>query len=268
MAAHAAGTLQGLLDWAESNKTATDRVTVAASIVDDAPLLVAARDVSAGEAILTIPDANWVNTAAVAKSPIGPKVAGLEPWLQLALLLLHERRGGGGGVGGGAAPAAFVASLPAALDTPLFWSDDEVDLLQGTQLLQQLYGYRQFFRQTFADMEEGLFAPDRALFPADAYTYESFVWAVATVRSRTHAPLDGGAIALVPLADQLPHRRAANCVWRAKQQGLFGRGQSLVVEATRAIRKGEELSMDYGPGKLDSGLLLDYGVLDTTWPQA
>jgi hypothetical protein len=56
-------------------------------------------------------------------------------------------------------------------------------------------------------------------------------------------------------------------VWRAKQQGLFGRGQSLVVEATRAIRKGEELSMDYGPGKLDSGLLLDYGVLDTTWPQ-
>jgi hypothetical protein len=138
----AAGTLQGLLDWAESNKIATDRVTVAASIVDDAPLLVAARDVSAGEAILTIPDANWVNTAAVAKSPIGPKVAGLEPWLQLALLLLHERRGGGGGVGGGAAPAAFVASLPAALDTPLFWSDDEVDLLQGTQLLQQLYGYR------------------------------------------------------------------------------------------------------------------------------
>jgi [ribulose-bisphosphate carboxylase]-lysine N-methyltransferase len=54
-------------------------------------------------------------------------------------------------------------------------------------------------------MEEGLFAPDRALFPADAYTYESFVWAVATVRSRTHAPLDGGAIALVPLADQVSH---------------------------------------------------------------
>lgn len=35
------------------------------------------------------------------------------------------------------------------------------------------------------------------------------------------------------------------------------------VEAVRAVRKGEALSMDYGPDKLDNTLLLDYGVLDT-----
>jgi len=35
------------------------------------------------------------------------------------------------------------------------------------------------------------------------------------------------------------------------------------VEAVRPVRKGEALSMDYGPDKLDNTLLLDYGVLDT-----
>ncbi len=30
---------------------------------------------------------------------------------------------------------------------------------------------------------------------------DSFLWAVATVRSRIHSPLDGDYVALVPLAD-------------------------------------------------------------------
>lgn len=63
--------------------------------------------------------------------------------------------------------------------------------------------HRQFFQQTFADLEANLLSPNRALFPADAFSYEAFVWAVATVRSRAHSPLDGANIAMVPLADQV-----------------------------------------------------------------
>lgn len=37
----------------------------------------------------------------------------------------------------------------------------------------------------------------------------------------------------------------------------------LSVESSKALRKGEGLSMDYGPDRLDNSLLLDYGVLDT-----
>jgi hypothetical protein len=62
---------------------------------------------------------------------------------------------------------------------------------------------RQFFQQTFADLEASLFSRDRGLFPAEAFTFGGFLWAAATVRSRAHAPLDGEAIALVPLADQV-----------------------------------------------------------------
>ena len=262
-------TLQALLSWAESNKIATDKLATSVSLADDRPLLVAARDVQPGEALFTVPEAAWLGAAAVAQSAaLGAKVAGFEPWLQLALLLMHERANSGGS-GKKVVPAAYMAALQAAPpESPLFWADGDLDELRGTQLLQSLYGYRAYFQQTFADLEANLFAADRATFPAEAFSYDNFLWAAATVRGRARAPLDGAeALALAPLADQLPHARAASCAWRLKPAGLFGRGRALSVEAARAIRKGEELTMDYGPGKLDAAVLLDYGALDADWPQ-
>ncbi len=65
---------------------------------------------------------------------------------------------------------------------------------------------------------------------------------------------------------QVPHRRRANVQWKLKT-GLFGAKPALAVETSSSIRKGEELSMDYGPDKLDNAVLLDYGVLDTSRTQ-
>lgn len=42
-------------------------------------------------------------------------------------------------------------------------------------------------------------------------SYERFLWAVGTVRARTHAPLDGAASALVPLADLVGPRQMVFC---------------------------------------------------------
>lgn len=68
---------------------------------------------------------------------------------------------------------------------------------------------------------------------------------------------------LPPYPLQVPHKRGGNTVWKVKSSGVFGRSQVLSVESTKALRKGEALSMDYGPFKLDNTLLLDHGVLDT-----
>ena len=46
-----------------------------------------------------------------------------------------------------------------------------------------------------------MLAPARSSFPEATFTEEAFLWAVAAVRSRVHAPLEGDQIALVPLAD-------------------------------------------------------------------
>ncbi|KAK9826401.1 hypothetical protein WJX81_000123 [Elliptochloris bilobata] len=132
-------------------------------------------------------------------------------------------------------------------------------------VLLSVQGYRQFFEAKYAELDAGLLSQHRDVFPADMYSYDRFLWAVGTVRARTHAPLDGAASALVPLADLAAHRRGAP-QWRAGG-GLFGRGQAVTLEAERDYAAGELVDMDYGAGKLDSQVLLDHGVLDADSPQ-
>jgi hypothetical protein len=60
---------------------------------------------------------------------------------------------------------------------------------------------RQFFEAKHAELEEQLFAAHRNAFPPHSHELDDFLWAVATVRSRVHSPLDGEDVALVPLAD-------------------------------------------------------------------
>lgn len=85
--------------------------------------------------------------------------------------------------------------------------------------------HRQFFQTRYEDLQQGLFAQQPALFPADVFTFDNFLWAVATVRSRAHAPLEADKIALVPLADSIPHSRSGNTSWKVKAGGLFSRAQ-------------------------------------------
>ena len=64
---------------------------------------------------------------------------------------------------------------------------------------------RQFFEAKHEELDAQLFAQRRDLFPAEAYSLPAFLWAVASVRSRVHPPLDGAAVALVPVADLVWH---------------------------------------------------------------
>jgi hypothetical protein len=80
---------------------------------------------------------------------------------------------------------------------------------------------RQFFREQYEQLQASLFGPNRAAFPAEAFSYDRFAWAVATVRSRLHAPLDADPVTLVPLADAVSEDADSVCV------GIMGRGRVL-----------------------------------------
>ena len=56
---------------------------------------------------------------------------------QLALFLVAERA-----KGADSEWAGYLASLPVRPQTPLFWTPDQLALLDGTQLQQSLDGYR------------------------------------------------------------------------------------------------------------------------------
>ena len=103
--------------------------------------LVAARPVGRGEQLFAVPEVAWVTPDTVRRSDLGPAVAGLEPWLAMTLWVLHER----------GKPASrwspylrswVAAPLAGAPGSPLLWSEAELALLEGTQLLASTRAYR------------------------------------------------------------------------------------------------------------------------------
>ena len=66
-----------------------------------------------------------------------PAEAVFFPRLQLALLLVAERA-----KGADSAWAGYLASLPERPESPLFWTPEQLALLDGTQLQQSIEGYR------------------------------------------------------------------------------------------------------------------------------
>lgn len=250
--------------WATSKGAKLEKASLSTDLSTDKPVLIASADAQQGDVLVSVPDSVWLSAENVQKASVGKlaAAAGLEPWLQIALQLVADRFGGAK-----SEFATLASSIPEDLGTPLLWNEEELQELQGSQVLQTLAGYMTFFRSTFQQLQAGLFASNPAAFPPSVFTLPRFLWAVAAVRSRSHAPLEGQRIAVVPLVDLVAHRRRPNAKLSVRSAGLFGRGQLLAVEATRPIRKGEVVSMDYSPDKLDGPVLLDYGVMDTSSPK-
>ena len=65
---------------------------------------------------------------------------------------------------------------------------------------------------------------------------------------------------------QVQHSRRPGPGWKL-QSGLFGGSQAVSLEAGAQLQAGDPVVMDFGPDKLDSSLLLDYGVVDLDSPQ-
>ncbi|KAK9868112.1 hypothetical protein WJX84_011104 [Apatococcus fuscideae] len=253
---------QQLCSWAQSLSWSPQPSSPSPDDSSASPALWLQRDARRGEGLITVPCSLWITLGTVRRSQIGPHVDGLEPWLQLALFLLHERAMQEAGKAAGAPFTGYIMSLPQEPLLPLVWREEELGWLDGTQLLDTLAGYRQFFEGRHEELQESLFSQQPGLFPSeDACSFQSFLWAAAMVRSRVHAPLEQQRIALVPLADLVQHRRGEEQEWVVKGRGA---SESLEIRAGRPHTAGETVAMDFGIGKTDSQVALDYGCFDDT----
>ena len=87
------------------------------------------------------------------------------------------------------------------------------------------------------------------------------------IRARVPPSLEGEQLALVPILDLTKHSRSPNSKINITSSGIAffgGKSKTASLEVTRAIRKGESISVDFGPGKIDSSILLDQGSIDTS----
>ncbi|XP_003977480.1 actin-histidine N-methyltransferase [Takifugu rubripes] len=205
----------------------------------------ATRDIKAEELFLWIPRKMLMTVESAKKSVLGPlynqdRILQAMDNVTLALHLLCER----------ANPASFwlpyIRTLPQEYDTPLFYEQDEVQLLQGTQAVQDVLSqYRNTARQYAYFYKLIQTHPASSKLPLkDSFTFDDYRWAVSSVMTRQNQiPTEDGrqvTLALIPLWDMCNHRN-----------GLITTGYNLEDDRCECValqdyKKNEQIYIFYG----------------------
>ena len=254
--------------WLERNGVDTSKATP--KLMDDGDGgrqwgLAATKDLGSGEAVLQVPETLWMTKATAIASPVGALLEEQPAWVLVASQLLYEKS-----LGAESKFAEYVRCLPTTLTAPLFWTAEELSLIQGSQLFQNAAGYDMYVRSTYQTLKDTVFDANEKIFPDSNFSEAQFLWAFGTLRARCLPPVDvGDEIALVPGLDLVNHSGLVNAVWTRKGGGLGsvfggkGAGNSMLFRADSKTVSGTECFVNYGPAKVDSQFLLDFGFCDS-----
>ncbi|XP_078179795.1 rubisco methyltransferase family protein [Carex rostrata] len=222
--------------------------------------LIAQRDISRNEVVVEVPKKLWIDADSVATSEIGQFCGGLRPWVCIALFLLRERE-----LGDASPWKPYLDVLPSSTDSTIFWSEEELSQIQGTQLLSTTIGVKEYVQSEFAKVEEEIILKNKNLF-LGSITCDDFLWAFGILRSRAFSRLRGDNLALIPFADLINHNPAItseDLAWEIKGKGLFGRDQVFSLRAPLLVKSGEQVCIQYDLEKSNAELALDYGFIES-----
>lgn len=198
-----------LMSWAQENGASCDGFTVA-NFGSEGYGLRATRDIKAEELFLWIPRRILMTVESAQNSILGPlysqdRILQAMGNVTLALHLLCER----------ADPASFwmpyIHSLPQDYDIPLYYQQEDVQLLLGTQAVQDVLSqYKNTARQYAYFYKLVQTHPAASKLPLkDSFTFDDYRWAVASVMTRQNQiPTEDGnrvTLALIPLWDMCNH---------------------------------------------------------------
>ena len=147
--------------------------------------------------------------------------------------------------------APYYDILPKSCrNMPVFWSKDELALLEGSHLLVQVADRAAAVKE---DYEAILSVAPELL--TQVATPDEFLWARMIVCSRNFGLLINGrrTSALVPYADMLNHRRPRETKWTFCEDT-----QCFTITTLRGIDGGEQVYDSYGQ-KCNHRFLLNYG---------
>ncbi|KAJ1554935.1 hypothetical protein HK405_003682 [Cladochytrium tenue] len=170
--------------------------------------ILATQDVAVDRVVTTIP-----KTAVLSIKNTGIanliEEAGLGGSLGLALAVMYEIENGV------ASPwYGYLQSLPTHEDVPIFWSEAELALLEGTELESYVAEYRAALDEDFDEHVAPLVAANPDYFPPneESTRRRRFFEASSLVSSRAFEVDDYHGTAMVPFADLYNHRTAAENV--------------------------------------------------------
>ncbi|KAG0543676.1 hypothetical protein BDA96_02G209600 [Sorghum bicolor] len=265
-ASTAATTVTALEDfrrWLASHSVGDGGKTFPAAVPEGLGL-VAARDLPRGEVVAEVPKKLWMDADAVAASDIGRACGGggggLRPWVAVALLLLSEVARGADSPW-----APYLAILPRQTDSTIFWSEEELLEIQGTQLLSTTVGVKEYVQSEFDSVQAEIISRNKDLFPG-SITFDDFLWAFGILRSRVFPELRGDKLALVPFADLVNHSpdiTSEGSSWEIKGKGLFGREPMFSLRTPVDVKSGQQIYIQYDLDKSNAELALDYGFVES-----
>ena len=167
--------------------------------------------------------------------------------------------------------ASYLATLPKAFHTPLYYTALERRALNGSEVLRQLAAREGFLqvaiermgqskpRTSTVAVTEITSVEDR--FDRPSFSPSDVRWAFSVVWSRAFFVNFGNEpqLALVPMADLINHKDPLEA-----NVGLRSEADALVLFATRRINPDDELTRNYGDVSAVSNaqLLLDYGFVE------
>ncbi|OWM75922.1 hypothetical protein CDL15_Pgr009566 [Punica granatum] len=186
--------VQEFWSWLRAEGVVSDKTPARPGVVLEGLGLVAQRDITRNEVILEVPKRLWINPDAVAASDIGSVCSGLKPWVGVALFLIREKKQSE------SKWRVYLDILPETTDSTIYWSEEELAELQGSQLLRTTLGVKQYIKSEFEKVEQEILLPHKQLFPS-SITFNDFLWAFGILRSRAFSRLRGQNLVLIPLAD-------------------------------------------------------------------
>ena len=168
----------------------------------------------------------------------------------------------------------YLRSLPTVHDDPLWWSEDELAELNGTNLVAAIEERRRALKRAWDALVPLLHGLSCPFGPPTEFTWERFLWAHSCFTSRAfpqwlsrppHPDSHVGDVpdddpmqavgCLLPVLDTLNHRYRARITW-------VRHGDRLAFVTEDAVPPNSAVANNYGP-KSNEELLLGYGfVLD------
>ncbi|KAJ8461208.1 hypothetical protein OPV22_034134 [Ensete ventricosum] len=221
--------------------------------------LVAQRDIPRNEVVVEVPKRLWIDSDTVVASEIGRLCAGLKPWVSIALFLLRERA-----LGTASPWHPYLDILPPTTNSTIFWTEEELSEIEGTQLLNTTMGAKEYVESEFVKAEAEVILPNKHLFPL-AITSLDFLWAFGMLRSRAFSYGRGENLALVPLADLINHSSSIihkDSSWEIKGKGIFSRELIFSLRTPVYVKSGEQVYIQYDIAKSNADLALDYGFVE------
>ncbi|KAM3304277.1 ribulose-1,5 bisphosphate carboxylase/oxygenase large subunit N-methyltransferase [Capsicum chacoense] len=251
--------VQTFWNWLCDEGVVSIKTPVKPAIVPEGLGLVAKRDIAKGETVLGVPRRLWINADTVAKSEIGNLCTGLEPWISIALFLIREKWKDD------SKWKYFIGVLPESTDSTIYWSEEELSEIQGTQLLSTTLSVKDYVQNEFQKVEEEIILGNKQLFPF-RITLDDFFWAFGILRSRAFSRAGIQNLMLVPFADLANHSAKVTTEDHIHEvdgpAGLFSWDLLLSFQSPLKLKAGDQFLIQYGLKKSNADMAIGYGFIE------